>query len=491
VAVQTVDCPIAYAGDQQEALFSAENAIFIGAMVAMNLRYPLQSTNWLALKLAINEINVAGGVPDPNGGPARPLVLSVCQSDTTADPEIAERGIEHLAAELEVPGVVTELLPDDLYDVFNLQKGRGLFYMNAIATSSALALRSNNQGLIWTLLGQPGDYAGAYALLLEDLEKYVRTARKLTPVDAIKVATVYTTDAFNADLFGTTDPKLSFNGVPADSQIYDADANPAGKYLRVRLDIARTDAAAVVQSKIQAAADEIVAFTPDIVISAAGSPMTTSDGQHFDGVLDRVEKAMPEPLPYYILSPYNAATSGLASVESEFGDAVAAGRFLGISAAAAPLDQRDVLNGFATRFNSVNGLDASIPGQVDNYYDAVYYLAYAMYAASLSGGMTGLDISNGMKRLTASDGTPLADGPHDIPNVFSALKNGDDIALNSTLGPPDFNPDTGVRPAIPSVYCFKWDAESLMPEHALDELRYDAGSDSFTGTYDCLDDFVP
>jgi hypothetical protein len=502
VTLKTADCPIAYAGENGAARFSDPNAIFVGSMVALDPNFADKSANAWALELAIDEINSAGGLPDPSGGPARPLVLLVCQSDTNTDSKVVERGITHLGEEVQVQALVAELRPDDLTDAFNRETGRQLFYLNAVAVSSALALRDNNGGLIWTLLGEPRDYAAAYALLLSDLETYVRAERGLSPADEIKVATVYTNDAFDLDLFKSADPTLKFNTFPAESQVFDG-TNPDGKYLRINLSSLPGD----IHAQIQATAEQIVAFAPDIVISTAGDPMTTSgdvamDGSlKQDGVLELVEAAMPDPRPYYILSPYNAGTSALAAVQStittDFAtDPSAAGRFMGISAAAAPSDQLDPMTGFASRFITRYGGSVDLPGQVDNYYDAVYYLAYAMYAASVAGDVTGPTIAGGMQQLIGPEGmqcgdTPCADGPRDFKQIFTALANKDKIALYSTLGAPDFDPMTGVRPATPGVFCFTWNAGSQVAQHSLDVLRYDADMKTFNGSYGCLLNFPP
>ncbi len=496
VQLQTTDCPVAYAGEGKDgsARFADPNAIFVGSMVALDPDFPTTSTNAYALELAIDEINSkAGGLPDPDGGPRRPLVLLVCQSDTAEDADVVKRGIAHLAEDVQVQAVVAQLRPDDLYHAFTWEIGWDLVYFNAVAISSSLALQKNNGGLIWTLLGQPKDYAAAYALLLNDVERYVRTERSLAPSDAIKVAFVYTDDAFDADLAQSVSPSLKFNGpFSAESQSVDP-SNPDGKYLKVSLSG---------PNPIPAAVEQIAAFAPDVVISAAADAMITSDGTNPDGVIQRLEAAMPAPRPYYILSPYNAATRALKAVEDVItgevtsteqstSDPTAPGRFLGVSAAAAA--DPTLQNGFAERFNTRYQLSAEIPGQVDNYYDAVYYLAYATYAASLADDMTGPGISAGMKRLIALDGKPFADGPEAINQVFTALADSPDdpIALSSTLGAPNFNPDTGVRPATPGIFCFKWDAGFETARHFLDVLRYDAENDVFTGNYECLENFAP
>ena len=104
--------------------------------------------------------------------------------------------------------------------------------------------------------------------------------------------------------------------------------------------------------------------------------------------------------------------------------------------------------------------------------------------------MSGPGISAGMQRLI--DGQRFDGGPDVIEGVFAALANKDNnIALYSTLGAPNFDPITGVRPATPGIFCFTWDAGFQMAEHSLDVLRYDAEAKAFTGNYECLANFAP
>jgi hypothetical protein len=487
-SLQTEDCPIAYAGAGAPgtARFSDPNAIFMGAMVALDPQHPTQSPNAYALELAVDEINSGGGLPDGPHGATQPIVLVVCQSDTSSDANVVKRGITHLGEDIQLQALVAELQPEDLREAFNDEKGRQLFYMNAVAISSTMAPRDINKGLIWTLLGRPQDYATAYALLLSDLEKYVRQQRGLQPSDSIKVAMVHTNDGFDDDLYQSTDPTLVFNGTSAENQPLDT-THPNGKYLNLMIDVTQSN----ITSQIQSTAAQIAAFAPDIVVSAAGGPMLSSDG---NGVVEQIENAMPSPRPYYILSPYNAGTAALSAVQDQIraeisSDPNVAGRFMGISAAAAPPDQAQLETDFALSFiTRYPQSTADTPGQVDNLYDAVYYLAYAMYAAPTDPGMTGPGISVGMQRLIT--GTPLNDGPDDIAQVFQTLQSGGKVALSSTLGAPDFDSATGVRPATPGIFCFTWNKNVLQAQHWLDVLRYDA-QNGFTGTYNCLTGFPP
>jgi hypothetical protein len=477
VILKSDDCLVAYAGEKNGAVrFSDDNAIYVGALAPLDEGAPSTSYAVMAERLAIDEINgVSGGLPDGQGGPGRPLVLIVCQSDTTNDPDVVIRGIQHLGKDVEVQAVVAGLKPFDLNAVFaeETKSGRNLFYLNALAISATLTSPDVNDGRVWTLLGQPQDYAAAYGLLLNDLETYVRGERGLAPNDKIRVATVYTTDQFDDELYQAAAPTLKFNGSSAASQ--DSDVIAGGNYLKIKIDLDTPT------PDIQGAVSQIIDFAPDIVISATGDPMAGPGG-----VIALLEAQLPSPRPYYMLSPYNATQTAVGNVSTIIAtEPDAAGRFIGISAAAAA--DKTLQNAYATSFNSqYNNPAGDIPSFTDNFYDAVYYLAYAMYGAS---SLTGPGISDGMRRLIQGDRAD--DGKDGISNVFAALDAGSSVSLYGTLGPPDFNPMTGVRPATPGIFCFLWDDGLQKTRQKLDVLRYDPETMTFTGSYPCLQNFVP
>jgi hypothetical protein len=61
------------------------------------------------------------------------------------------------------------------------------------------------------------------------------------------------------------------------------------------------------------------------------------------------------------------------------------------------------------------------------------------------------------------------------------------VHVLSTLGPPDFDPDTGVRAVDGNVLCFER-IEKLVVLHK-DVLRYDRDLGKLTGTFPCFSGF--
>jgi hypothetical protein len=202
----------------------------------------------------------------------------------------------------------------------------------------------------------------------------------------------------------------------------------------------------------------IYAFAPHIVISVAG-PVFSRDP---DGVLSSIERGWPHgdsTHPYYVLSPNNFphASSDIAALISSvlfetLNEVNAHQRFIGINVAGS--ENGDLYNRYLQRLRGVNRL--ATEGS-ENYYDAAYFLAYALYAgAPTKPEVFGTDIVLGIERLMTGV-TELSVGTEGILDVFEALGTDTQsrIRLNGTLGPPRFDRSTGVRIDTAAVYCLE------------------------------------
>jgi hypothetical protein len=134
-------------------------------------------------------------------------------------------------------------------------------------------------------------------------------------------------------------------------------------------------------------------------------------------------------------------------------DTVANRRFLGVSVAP-PADgtlQSDYEAALAEAFGPQSEYDTG------NYYDALYVLAYAAFAAGLDEPLTGPRMAAGMHRIMGKlneGSTPFNVGPDHIDSVFTRLGMGEStVRLTGTLGPLDFE-EGGYRLVNGSVFCY-------------------------------------
>ncbi len=464
VALRNDECPIV-TGD-----VSNPNAIYFGAFATLDGATPEDNPVLWAHQLALSELggdNNNGGLPDGPDGKRRPLVMIACENREG----YVEPAMKHLADEVQVPAVIGTLKPGDLLRSYEDYAKRDIFYLSPVSVTAPV-IDEDDDGRIWNLLGQPSDFVPTYAALLTRSEAWLRKTRALPETTHLKVVLVTTGDAFDAELRDSLLPDLRFN---------DLSLNDNGEdFKSVELDGTAKD--------LSAKAVAIAEYAPDIVISAA-SELFVMDG----GLQQLVEdewgvKAGGHPRPFYILSPYNAGdvTALLKRISGRLEGDVTAGedqqRYVGVSIA--PAANLSLQNAYGIRLKS-KFKDAIV--DTANYYDAIYYLAYAMYGANQPEGLTGTGITRGMQRLFAGDGVKI--GPTTISATFKALRVEDaTIHLDSTLGPPELDPETGVRPVDGGVFCFK--RLSTTAKLVPDVLRFNAQTKTLTGDFTpCNADF--
>jgi hypothetical protein len=461
VRLKTEECRLTL-GDIQDP-----DAIYIGSFAPLGVN-PEDNDVVPAESLALTEFNRDGGLPGPDGK-LHPIVMVFCDNDTE---EQVLAGMDHLANDVQVPGVLAMLLPDHMQAVFEQFEEHGIFYLNPVGTTRTVA-DLDDDGLSWNLLGQPSDLAPVYAELVRLLELHIRAQRVLEE-DLIKVALVTTTDPFNSELANYVTEELEINGAPTSEN-----DDEHFRIFTVVLDQPLEDQLAI--------GDAVREYRPDLVISTAGLAYTRPQG-----VLQRIEMRWLEtegaevPRPFHVLSPFNAGdmdyviqfVSALMGLpDSTPTDELANERFVGIEAAGA-LDQR-LQNQYADR---LRGVDSNADVDTGNYYDAFYYLAYSMYAAEKLPSLTGADIRFGLGRLLT--GPSYNVGPP-IAEVYEALRpENSQIKLIGTLGPPDFDMN-GNHIDSGAVFCIQRSDDALgkFPN----ALRYDRSRRRFEGDFPCFE----
>jgi hypothetical protein len=450
----TPECPVVY-----PRAWSDPHAVVLGAYAQLPALDPENSDLVWSYELAVREFDDKGGLPDAKGA-LHTLVLVVCNGDPAIiakDPAYLLRSLDHLVDDLGVSAVVADLSPKDLIFSFRrtVEKGKDVFFLGPGPANNELA-RLDDQGRVWSMLGLPADLAPAYKALLQRVESYIRS---IDPsVQKLRVAVARSSDVDEprheelselADAITRTsasDPNpnlLVFNGTDVASN------EAAGNYREYTVDADPGSPASVGQ--------QLLDYQPHVIISMMGPAFTHFDTvAAFDGVEDTIEsRSTDHGYPFYVLSPVNASAwqdvaMTIKSVAQRYPDAHR--RFLGIDVATA--DDPTLYYQYLDRLRSPTAHPEAREG-TENYYDPIYYLAYAMYRAGVDRPILGGNILAGMNATLA--GARYDVGPDPIPFVFLALQPTHpplSIELVGTMGEPNFNQLTGTRVNRAALYCF-------------------------------------
>jgi hypothetical protein len=467
VRLKSRECPLAYGKTRDP------NALVFGAYALLPELAPESSTSVSDYVLAVDELNGAGALPDGHEL-THPLVVVVCNKDSLLGPTEADsldRSVDHLVDELEVPAIVADLVPAALTRAFNRvnSKGKKVFWLSPGPSTKAI-IDLPDEGLVWSMLGSASDLAPAYQVLLERIEQRVKQPAADGGVATLRVAIVRAGDENEpapellGDLYVAITSTIKFNN-------QDVTANRmAGNYREFAIDDKTYPP--------RLASNDILTFEPHVIISLLGPRFTNYNaGSRMDnGVAASVELGLgPTFRPYYILNPINFAVRDdvglmLLNFTSLHPDAYR--RFLGINVARA--EDRTLYTEYMDRLKRAF---PSADPETENWYDTIYYLAYATYNAGADHRLNGAEIAAGMLRILS--GPRYNVGPFDIGPIFQALgDHQSSIQLNGTLGPPSFNTTTGARIGRGALFCF----DNLLFAHPQVEV-YDGTT--LAGNFDC------
>lgn len=456
-------CPVILGAGQDYKNLRDADPIVIGAYSHVDPLAPRLSTPTLNYDLAIEEFNEAsrGGLPGGQGGRLRPIVAVVCSG--TNNPDLTTSSA-HLYENLRVPAVISSLFTKDLLATYlGQQEENGAFFMSPLEADSTLTGVEDDDRM-WHMLASGTDLAVAFPPLLERVERYVRERESLAE-EPLKVAMVEARTPFLNDMADALFTSLRWNGASAVQNERD------GYLLRIA-----TDSAIEVSSpNVQEALTSLRAFEPDIVVAVSSSEFAT--------LLTSYEAQLSESArkPFYLLSPY---LFGVDQIRGAVSDSVAADRTLGVNFAAAA--DPNLYDLYLSRLKSKNpNVDFNLEGS-ENFYDATYYVLYAIAASAPHGPLSGERIAAGMRRVV-SGSTAYDIGPSKVGAVLTLLRRDPEIAIKivGTMGPPDFDVETGERHGLPSVYCLN--ANGFVQN----AMSYNPETQDLEGNPTCIPDFSP
>jgi hypothetical protein len=413
-------------------------------------------------EFARQEFERKGGVTI--GGRTHAPVAVVC--DAFQEPqESVDRTLDHLFEKLRVPGVVSTLYANELKETFehvHQDMGHSALFVSAFESDSQLA-SVDDDGELWHMLGPPVTVAEAYPPLVQRAENYVNPPSADGTRPPIRLALVNDTGSLTSDMANAVEQKLRLNGLGATE-------NGPEYYRRFALATADDYASTL---------EALIDFQPHIVV-----PVT--DDEFLSQILFPLEYGWPasseQPRPFYVMSPFHVDDVQLLELLT-YAIPEARTRLAGVSLAS---DHESAV--YQTFQRNVNAAfqDPGLQNQ-ENFYDAMYFFLYAA-AAGNSAHPTGQNLARGMRRLV--QGEPYQMGQEQIPAVLAKLNESPStsIALEGTLGPPDFDVTTGTRLYTPSsAFCVADEDGVLVYRH--DVLRYDQKRGVLTGDFDCFAGF--
>lgn len=456
---QTPECPVVLGAGQDNKNLRNGDPILIGAYSLIDPLSPRLSVPTLNYELAIDEFNegTRGGLIGGVGGKLRPLVAIVCSGTNSPDLEASS---EHLYAKLRVPAAISSLYTGDLLSTFLAQEAtQGAFFMSPLEADSTLTSIDDND-LLWHILASGQDLAVAFPPLLAQTEGYLAEPQS----ELLKVAMVEARTPFLSDMANTVYASLKWNGKSAVQNEKD------GHFLRIRTD----SSIEVANPDISRALLDLLAFAPDVIIAISSAEFVSLLANY------EVQRDPGLDKPFYLLSPY---LFGRTDLRREVTDHGLVKHVLGVNFAAA--DDSSLYDAYLSRLKRANSdVEFDLEGS-ENFYDATYFALYAIAAAS-TGPISGTSIAEGMRRLI--DGPVSYDvGPEDIGKLVALLRRDPEahVSLQGTMGPPDFDIETGARHGKPSIYCIS------TSDYVQNAMTYDSDTGTLVGDPPCVPGFAP
>jgi hypothetical protein len=469
----TAQCPAVLGLGENLEYLRKPDPIIIGAYAPIGFN-PAADPVLQNYEFAINQMNRGsnGGISGGSGGSKRPFIAVVCKAiDVDFDADL-EASMDHLVNTLEVPAIISALNAPELEDTFStIGHPKNVFFMSPLDADTNLTFLDDD-GLLWHMLGEGRDVAPGYLALVPEIEEWIHAQHGLAPTDPIKLALVDADDQFLIDISSEVVEGLEYNdGLSA----FQNEAN--GHFTRIRTESAAFGDPSVVAPAVQ----ELLSFAPDVIVS-----MGSHESLQLIRDLEISWAPLLGPKPFYVVSP---AVFGAPALTSDVGvPSEVHSRMLGVNFAAA--EDSTLYDAYLSELKSIYAVGedgANLEGK-ENFYDAAYFVMYAIAAVGNAPRLTGKEVASGMLRLINPDSSAelIRVGYDDVPKGLLTLSMGFDIELMGTLGPPEFNQGTGARTGIPSVYCV--DAQKNRIE---DALRYDPDTGMLTGSQACVPAFPP
>jgi hypothetical protein len=466
------------------------DALLVASFLPVKGSSPLAQPQALAYGLALKQLADANDLALNR----RPIAMLVCAADSTA----VENAKRHVAEDLRVPAVIAGFDDVGLAKwVQDYATKKKVFTLNPGVATDELKFGETG-GLVWSLLGTPQEVAFAYRPLLLRTEKYVHARRGDTqnpqPIKVALLTADTTTEEAVAEVLQRGPQARSVEPAnPKDfALVFNAQSTEAnevgGKFLSVRVgavEKGETPDYTGIQTKLKA-------FNPDVVIALTREEVAE--------IVKRYESETTGR-PIWLLSYRNHRepllleylannTNELSSEKLE--------RFLGIQYAGTSGPRReDWLGRMRDAYPKAKESDYE---SAENYYDAVYWLAYGLAGIGQEKipseiPTTGASFRDGVRTLLAGPEVYAGDRAT-VNDAFRVIRERNEVTFVGALGPPDIAQKYGTWNSVGAVYCYEETVttgdggvrvRAISPR--FNELRYErvaTGPGTLAGDFNCF-----
>jgi hypothetical protein len=482
VPLITDECPVVLPLNDNNnwSMLRSSDAIILGGFAYVHPS-AIISTYIQNYDLALTELEGQTGGVFAGSSKRRKVMMVVCnflRGDVQAD---VLTPAKHLIEDLQVKGIAAQLLIEDQEYVFDAlgtkDKNNVFFMMTRYPDQQLIAL--DDDGLVWSMLSGANALSVSIQPLLNNIQTHLKNLGTLGASEDLRVTLIKASDErMLNDIGNFVSENVVFNGDTGVNQVPDA-------YQALTTTFYPNDMTASQTALVQSVED----FKPHVIIGATANEMPRNIMPLLESTWDSATGGQDRP--FYLLSPLNYNESTMPTLigndATDPNGSVAKGkvplhqRILGFSWPAA-VDQ-SIYNGYQLRFQEQYP-GFSSPGY-ENYYDAAYYLLYAVAAASQP--LTGTKIAAGLQRVI--DGaTQVSVGPSAaMSTAINGFKSDPNykIELIGAGGPPTWD-QFGGRNDPASVYC----VDDMGVYHP-DVQRYNPDTMQLDGSVltTCIDEF--
>jgi hypothetical protein len=409
-------------------------------------------------KMAVDEINLAGGLPTPGTDPPRQtsLLALVCNED--AAPADLEVELERLRDEVGVEAYLSEMPASQLR---TLKDGGVLAHEVVLATRAdeqqLVQMGFDEDDLLWHAVPNVSRLQTLYHATIGEAVNEA-SVRAMIPADDVRIAIV--SGDFEAG-----------SSALAENVLMQLDAEMPGQAQQFA--IAKDDA-----QHTASAVSQLALYQPHVVVDFVGPTFASS----LIPQMEEVDMGLTFGNSIYVGSPGSRYSEELLLTAQLTTDPEMELRFVGVEF----YTDRELYDNFAERLPSL------VPeGKAYGYnilYDAIYMMTYAVFAAGVTD-LTPEKIADGLTRIdhgspvfvgtTSSDSFALG-----IDRINFNLGGGDAFQFVGTTGPLDWDDPTGSRLTnVVGTYCLTYDSGAVHYDFGMrhfdveDEVFVDAMGD--------------